>query len=147
LDKNSFWPNLSTLTWNLKRWTIWGSLEVHVVYALIYTMCTNKKGLLLLKTYLTGKNHQVFDPFFIAQYLLAPVNTIVTSTLLPWMLREYQGHGGNKMSAWKIKAPIYLKYTLLLELLTLVHEHGNNLDYNFDQDLKLSKILEGKHGL
>ena len=147
LDENSFCPNLSTLGGNLKRREIWGSLEVHVVYALVYIMCTNKKGLLLLKTYLTGKNHQVFDPFFIAQYLLAPVNTIDTKTLLPWMLREYQGYKGNKMNGWKIKAPVYLRYALLSELLTLVHKHGNNLDYNFDRDVKLSKILEGKHGL
>ena len=95
-------------------------------------MCTNRKGLRLLKTYLAGKNQQVFDPYFIAQYLLVPVNTIVTRTLLPWMLKEYQGHKGNKMSAWKIKAPVFLRYTLLLDLLELVHEHGNNLDYNFD---------------
>jgi len=138
---------MSTLDWNLKRWKIWGSLEVHVVYALIYTMCTNRKGLRLLKTYLAGKNQQVFDPYFIAQYLLVPVNTIVTNTLLPWMLKEYKGCKGNKMRAWKIKAPVFLRYTLLLDLLELVHEHGNNLDYNFDRHVKLSKILNGKHGL
>ena len=138
---------MSTLDWNLKRHIIWGSLEVHVVYALIYTMCTNRKGLRLLKTYLAGKNQQVFDPYFIAQYLLAPVNTIVTNTLLPWMLKEYKGITGNRMHGWKIKAPVFLRYTLLLDLLELVHEHGNNLDYKFDKDVKFSKILNGKHGL
>ena len=110
-------------------------------------MCTNRKGLKLLKTYLDGKNQQAFDPFFIAQYLLAPTNTIVTRTLLPWMLREYQGKKGNKMNAWRIKALVYLRYALLSDLLTLVKKYGNNPAYNFDQDVKLSKILNGKHGL
>ena len=73
----------------LKRTQVWNSLEVHVIYAFVYLLCTNKNGLYEFKTYLGAKDSQVFDPHFIAQYLLVPINTIVKFYLLPWMMEPH----------------------------------------------------------
>ena len=71
---------------------------VHAIYGLIYTLCTNKDDIVLFKKYLLATDTQVFDPHFIVQYLLVPVNTIVKHSLQPWMMMEYDmvNHQGNK---------------------------------------------------
>ena len=86
----SFRPIFSTLNLNLIRKDIWNSVEVHVIYALIYTLCTNQEGLIFFKQYLLCDDQQVFEPYFIAQYLFVPMNTIVKSSLLLWMMNKYQ---------------------------------------------------------
>ena len=84
-----FRPLFGNLSNNLKRKNLWPSLEVHVIYALCYLLCVNLRGCLELKKYLFATDPQVFDPNFIAQYLLVPVNTIVKTCLLPWMMKSY----------------------------------------------------------
>src|SRR5688500_20251530 len=84
--KNSYRPLGANPTVNLKRKDTWPCFEAHIVYALIYTMCTNKEGFLLLKTYFLRVDIHIFEPYFIGQYLLVPVNTFVKSLLLSWML-------------------------------------------------------------
>ena len=81
--KDYFRPNFSILNKNLKRAPIWPSVEAHVVYAFIYTMCMTKDGFFCLKNYLSCEDIKVFDPYFIGQFLLIPVNTIVKEFLLP----------------------------------------------------------------
>ena len=79
-------------------------------------------GLLQLKNYLLSNNLRILEPLFIAQYLLVPVNTIVTSYLMPWMATDV-GYDTNlaskKMSektmAKNIKAKVYLKYTYRID--------------------------------
>ena len=81
-----FQPLFVNIDYQLKRKDLWASLEVHAVYALFYILCTNKNGYLEFRKYLCTKDKDVFDPLFIAQYLLVPVNTIVNNYLLPWMM-------------------------------------------------------------
>ena len=85
-----FQPLFGNIDYQLKRRALWPSLEIHVVYALFYILCTNKNGYLEFKKYLLVKDKNVFDPHFIAQYLLAPVNTIVKTWLLPWMMEPWE---------------------------------------------------------
>ena len=73
----SYRPVVRNLNYNLKRKNIWDSVEVHAIYALFYLLCTNQNGILLLNEYLLCNDQDIFDPIFIAQYLLVPVNTIV----------------------------------------------------------------------
>ena len=75
-------PLFSDISNNLKRGKIWPSLEVHAIYSFIYTICTDKAGLLPLKSYFLAGDPNIYDPVFIAQYLLVPVNTIVKDSLL-----------------------------------------------------------------
>ena len=82
-------PLFGEINNNLKRTKIWNSVEVHSIYAFVYTLCTSRTGLLQLRTYFLTQMTEVYDPVFIAQYLLVPVNTIVKNTLLPWMMRPY----------------------------------------------------------
>ena len=77
---------------------MWNSVEVHAIYALFYTMCTSEEGLNLLSQYFSSNDKRIYEPIFIAQYLLAPVNTIVQDTLHPWMMKPYreQDHSSDK---------------------------------------------------
>ena len=75
---------------NLKRNDIWNSIEVHVIYGLVFTLCMSQEGLHHMKTYFSADDSKVFEPLFIAQYLFAPVNTIVKKSLLPWMMEKYE---------------------------------------------------------
>ena len=121
---------------------------MHAIYALVYTMCTNKIGLLGLKTYFLAEDKQIFEPIFIAQYLLVPVNTIVKNTLLPWMMRSYSHlEVDDKVQSKRIKAEVFLRYTLLTKLMSIVYTYGRNPDYDFASDERLAKILNGRYGL
>jgi hypothetical protein len=73
---------------NLKRAIIWNSLEVHAIYGFFYNVCTSREGLQQIINYFSAEDPDVFDPVFIAQYLLAPINTIV-KTFEEWMLEAY----------------------------------------------------------
>ena len=109
-------------------------------------MCTNQNGILLFKEYLSCNDQDIFDPIFIAQYLLVPVNTIVKTCLHPWMMKAYLKHKEHKYQAMHIKAELFLKYTLLLDVMTIVQKYGRKQDYNFDNDQNLSIVLNGPYG-
>ena len=49
----------------------------------------SKEGVQVCRSYCSAKEDQVLEPLFIAQYLFAPVNTIVNNWLLPWMMKPY----------------------------------------------------------
>ena len=52
----------------------------------------------------------------------------------------------NKYQARTIKAGIFLRYSLLLDLMTIVKKHGRKPDYDFGNDQNMAKILEGSFG-
>ena len=58
------WPG--AIDKNLKRWKMLNCLEVHVFYALVYTLCMSKEGILHFRNYFSAKDEKVFDPYFIA---------------------------------------------------------------------------------
>src|SRR5687768_16676293 len=113
---------------NLKRIKMWNNIEVHAIYELIYDLCMSKEGLQELKKYFSAKDPNVFEPLFIAQYLLVPVNTIIKKALLPWMIRRYGPPTDNpdavivdnRYRAKKLKAELYMKYSLLVDLMNIV---------------------------
>ena len=149
-----FRPLFTGISHQLKRGTLWNNLEVHVIYALVYLLCTNKNGLSEFKMYLAARDPQVFDPHFIAQYLLVPINTIVKFYLLPWMMEpHYKMRKDNSVAIRNqfrtrcTKAGIFLKYTLLLDLMKIVIDYGRNPGYNFKKDKDLAKIVEYKYGI
>src|SRR5687767_9319364 len=112
-------------------------------------MCMSIEGVEQLKNYFSAEGQQVFEPLFIAQYLLAPVNTIVKNSLLPWMMEQVgipaEKNLNDKNRGRKIKAEVFLKYSLLVELMKLLKKYGRNDDYNFETDEKLACIRFGKH--
>src|SRR5689334_13965596 len=85
----SFRPVLAELWKTIKRWQVWKSVEVHAIYEFIYLMCSNRQGIFRLRKYLGAEDPPIYEPFFIAQFLLVPVNTIVKNYLLPWMMKDY----------------------------------------------------------
>src|SRR5207253_1074627 len=138
------------IDYQLKR-KEWLNLEVHVIYAIFYLLCTNKEGFLELKKYLVTEDKDLVDPYFIAQYLLVPVNTIVNNYLLPWMMKPWENLNlvektKNEYRARSTKAGIFLKYTLLLDLMKIVKRHGRKPVYDFRKDKNLAKILNGDSG-
>src|SRR5687767_14938073 len=115
----------------------------------------SKDGLLHLKNYLSCEDQEVYEPYFIAQYLLAPINTSVKCSFHPWMMNEYEipttkqeekkplvGHQLGKL----MKSKIYLKYNLLVNLLQVVKQYGRTAKFNFENSEKLKKIKHGQFG-
>ena len=111
-------------------------------------MCTSKEGLLLLKQYFLAVDSDIFEPYFIAQYLLVPVNTIVKQTLHPWMMQTYANvpKTSDTYCSRNAKSEVFLKYTLLLDLMKIVQTYKRYPNYDLDNDEKLKKIIEGKYG-
>src|SRR5688500_9521539 len=115
----------------------------------------SKEGLDQFKNFISAEDQQLFDPLFIAHYLLVPVNTIVKNTLLPWMMTKYAPPGSD-MSTFKttdqrflvkkIKSLIYLRYSVLVDLLQIVKKHGRNPEYKFEDNDILTKIKSGSFG-
>lgn len=138
---------------NLKRQHVWKSVEVHAIYELFYILGISKEGLQHFVNYLSAEDQQVFEPLFIAQYLFLPVNTIVKSYLLPWMQETYDGYYTTRNSrtsdhylAKKPKVKLYLKYTLLVEVMKVVKKYGRNVPYNFEKAPELDCIRKGQFG-
>ena len=120
------------------------------MYALFYNLCMSEEGLQHLKKYFSANDTSVFDPIFIAQYLLAPVNTIIDKNeLRTWMMTPYPlpdgAQSSKKLNARKVKTELYLKYVLLVDLMQVVATYGRTPEYNFDTDEKLAAIVKGKH--
>ncbi len=137
---------------NLRRNKIWNSIEVHVIYALFYIFCMSQEGVQNLKIYFSAEDDNVFEPYFIAQYLLAPVNTIVKNTLVPWILQSSGPSDANPKNNSYVKeisnsragkARVYFKYSLLVDLLHIVKTYGRNPNYDFDNDQRLFHIRNG----
>ena len=72
----------------MKRNKLWNSIEVCAIFQLVYTLCMSQEGVYKFGQYVSANHPNVFEPLFIAQYLLAPVNTIVKDPLLPWMMKQ-----------------------------------------------------------
>jgi len=147
--KPPYHPLFNEYEKNLKRKELWSSVEVHVIYTLVYTLCMSQSGVNQLRKYMGAEDPDVFDPLFIAQYLLVPVNTIVKNCLLPWMMEQlkFPAHLTNKDCARKIKAEVFLKFSLLVQLMQIVKKFGRNDKYNFENDEKLAKIKSGMHSV
>ena len=50
----------------------------------------SEEGLHHFRTFFFAEDSRIFEPLFIAQYLFAPVNTIIKQALQPWMMAEYE---------------------------------------------------------
>src|SRR5688500_294520 len=106
----------------------------------------SEEGVIKLGQYCSARNQCVLDPLFIAQYLLAPVNTIINDSLLQWMTgppttkQVKVVRVSLKQRAHTIKANIYLNYSLLVELMQVVKTYGCYYDYHFESDEQLTVI-------
>ena len=91
--KEDFQPCFTEYDFNLKRKGIWNCAEVHAIYGFWYTLCTSKEGINHFRYFLSCNDQKVFEPLFIAQYLLMPVNTIAKNYLYPMMIKPYDAPG------------------------------------------------------
>ena len=132
---------------------LWNSVEVHAIYEFVYSLCTSEEGVQQFRNYFSAEDPKVFDPLFIAQYLLIPVNTIVKQCLKPWMMETYYPRA-NKSAVFKKseklcgrerKVELFLKFSILVDLMQIVKKYGRNCDYNFLTDEKLALIRFGIH--
>lgn len=119
---------------------------------LFYVFCMSMEGIMFFRSYFSAEDLKVFEPLFLAQYLLIPVNTIVKFSLLPWMMTKHYAPARRnanpdtkteKTKAREVKAEIFLRYELLKQLMEVVKKHGRDKEYNFDKDTKLAKIRDG----
>ena len=115
----------------------------------------SREGIKELREYLGANDTSVFEPLFIAQYLLCPVNTIVQDGLLDWMMKKYlpttlpekMSDLPDKIKSKFLKSEWYLKYTLLVDLIKIVSKHGREPDYNWVDNEDLNAIKEGPYGV
>ena len=130
---------------------MWKNLEVHVIYEIVYTLCMSRMGFLAFQKYFSSDDPHIHEPFFIAQFILAPINTIVKKTLVPWMMEEYPMNTEVKddllYCACVIKAKVYFKYTLLEQVMEVVKMYGQYPQYDFSSDPLLNQILNGEYGV
>ena len=139
---------------NLKRKSIWPSVEVHAIYALFYILCMSREGIKELRNYLGANDTSIFDPIFIAQYLFCPVNTIVKDGLTSWMMKKFfpsakpgtQLAMGDQHRSKVLKSELYLKYSLLVDMMKIVKKHGREPAYNWEEDPDLTVIRNGEFG-
>lgn len=133
---------------NLRQYKIWNHIEVHAIYGLFCTLCMSKEGLQHLINHISADDSNLFDPLFMAQYLLIPVNTIVKFTLHPWMMKNFipdppkpcaMVRPTEKTQAKQTKGEIYLKYILLVDIMNIVKTYGRKQDYNFCYNEKLKE--------
>jgi hypothetical protein len=133
-------------------------VEVHAIFGLAYLLFMSKEGVQEFRNYLLADDPDVFEPLYIAQYLLVPVNTIVKSTLHPWMMKSNCPPSSkdtkrtttivtsNSYNGRRIKTKVYLKSTLLTDLMHVVKTHGRHKEYDFQTDTTLSMIKNGNYG-
>jgi hypothetical protein len=62
---------------NLKQTKVWKSIEVHAIYALFFIVRYSQEGLQILKDFLDSSHNDIYDPVFLAQMVLRPLNSIV----------------------------------------------------------------------
>ena len=114
----------------------------------------SREGIIELRNYLGANDSSVFEPLFIAQYLLCPVNTIVYDGFVNWMMKRYMPSAkpgskvqlNDKIKSKMLKSELYLKYSLLVDLMKIVKKHGRKPLYDWDKNTDLSLIKNGKWG-
>ena len=60
---------------------VWNSLEPHVIMELALSLFPFPEGRALFNDYVSNTDPRFSDPLFLAQIVLAPVNTIVKSLM------------------------------------------------------------------
>ena len=112
-------PPMSSIQSNLMLCNVWSSPKVHTLYRLFIILCMSHKGIKHLRNYLSCEDQKVFHLFFIAQYLLIPINTIVNKYLLKIFSVDtddnkiYGKDGKFTKRLWtrRLKVKIYLQYS------------------------------------
>jgi hypothetical protein len=116
-------PNYARLGTNLKKKDEWRNIEVHAIYALFYILGFSLEGLQVLKKFLNSNHEEIFDPLFLAQMVLSPLNTIVESLLLPLVAVE-NGHDWTKVRGHKNKLTVLFRFDMLSRMLGILEEFG-----------------------
>jgi hypothetical protein len=70
-------PVARHLLLNLKQTNVWKSVEVHAIYALFFIVGYSQEGLQILKDFLDSTHNNIYDPVFLAQMVLRPLNSII----------------------------------------------------------------------
>ena len=86
-------------------------LQYHLILYLIYSLCWCQEGMIILERSVNMLPQKVWDPFYLAEIIIKPVNTIVNSLLN--MRREYYTH--HRMNAKLIQKKIIILRFVILE--------------------------------
>ena len=114
----------------------------------------SKEGIVQLRNYLGANDSSVLEPLFIAQYLFCPVNTIVNKSLLDWMMERDMPKAklgshvklNDRMKSRILKCELYLKYTLLTDLMKIVKQYGRKPEFDWEYNYDLNLIKNGDWG-
>ena len=132
-------PNLSRLGRNLKLKTTWCSIEVHAIYSLFFIIGNSKEGLQVLKNFLDSDHTDIYDPLYLAQMILSPINDIVEIL----MNQAYNEEIYLKSDRHKInKLKVLFRFDILRSMLAILSEHGKQPDFIKKKQPFVSKIID-----
>jgi hypothetical protein len=116
-------PSYARLGQNLKKSTQWKSIEVHAIYAVFFILGFSAEGLQVLKKFLNSFHDDIYDPLFLAQMVLSPLNSIVDELLLPQVAKE-ERYDWSKARNKKAKFRVMFRFDILCRMLGVLEEFG-----------------------
>jgi hypothetical protein len=121
-------PNCARLSQNLKKKEEWRSIEVHAVCSLFFVPGCSAEGLEVLRKFLKAEDELMFNPAFLAQMVLSPLNSIVDDVLLPSATHE-NDHTVPVERNKKAKLNTLFRFDILCQMLGVPMTFGTKPDF------------------
>ena len=104
----------------------WKSLQVHILFDLFFAMKTESVASETLNAFLSfgDSDMQFYNPYWLAAYVFAPINTICTNMTI--LLTKHFGLTTGADATSKQKVFIVLKRLLLVEYLQVIMQYADN---------------------
>jgi hypothetical protein len=97
---------------------------VHTIYALFYIVGYSEEALQIFKDFLDCKDEDIYDPLFLAQMVLSPLNTIVDEVLIPLARQEEVFIAGPKERNKLYKLNMLFRFEILKGMLDILRKYG-----------------------
>jgi hypothetical protein len=109
-------------------------------------MCYSQEGLQVLKNYLSSDHDDIYDPIFLAQMILSPLNSIVDDTLINMAFEEKVLTKDAADRNKKNKLKVLFRFEILHLMLDILQKHGKHPTYHDSQKLVSKLIHDPVHG-
>ena len=96
----------------------------------------------MLKKFLNSEHEEIYNPLFLAQMVLSPLNSIVAETLMPLAFDHYDVTSWEKARHKKSKLHVLCRFHLFRQMLEILGEFGSNPD--FEGQRRMKKLINSK---
>jgi hypothetical protein len=137
-------PCYARLAQNLKKQKEWRSIEVHAIYSLFFILGYSLEGLRVLQKFLNSTHDEIYNPLFLAQMVLSPLNSIIQDVLILEAQDEYEVSSTtwDKHRNKKSKLLVLFRFDILCRMLDILQEFGSNP--TFTNQKFVSKLMQSK---